>query len=89
MLDFEEQFYNEKIKVIVGVDEAGRGPLCGPVVAAACILPRTYINEKINDSKKLSENENNTGITIKIREPKTAGSIKIKAVSLSFLFTFD
>ena len=55
MLDFEEQFYNEKIKVIVGVDEAGRGPLCGPVVAAACILPRTYINEKINDSKKLSE----------------------------------
>ena len=55
MLDFEEQFYNEKIKVIVGVDEAGRGPLCGPVVAAACILPRAYINEKINDSKKLSE----------------------------------
>ena len=55
MLDFEEQFYNEKIKVIVGVDEAGRGPLCGPIVAAACILPRTYINEKINDSKKLSE----------------------------------
>lgn len=55
MLDFEEQFYNEKIKVIVGVDEAGRGPLCGPVVAAACILPHTYINEKINDSKKLSE----------------------------------
>ena len=55
MLDFEEQFYNEKIKVIVGVDEAGRGPLCGPVVAAACILPRTYKNEKINDSKKLSE----------------------------------
>ena len=55
MLDFEEQFYNEKIKVIVGVDEAGRGPLCGPVVAAACILPRTYINERINDSKKLSE----------------------------------
>ena len=55
MLDFEEQFYNEKIKVIVGVDEAGRGPICGPVVAAACILPHTYINEKINDSKKLSE----------------------------------
>lgn len=55
MLDFEEQFYNEKIKVIVGVDEAGRGPLCGPVVAAACILSYTYINEKINDSKKLSE----------------------------------
>jgi Ribonuclease HII len=54
MLDFEEQYYNENIKIIVGVDEAGRGPLCGPVVAGACILPRNYHNEDINDSKKLS-----------------------------------
>jgi len=54
-LDFQEQFYSKKIKVIVGVDEAGRGPLAGPVVAAACILPRTYINKEINDSKQLSE----------------------------------
>ena len=54
-LDFQEQFYSKKIKVIVGVDEAGRGPLAGPVVAAACILSRTYINKEINDSKQLSE----------------------------------
>lgn len=54
-LDFQEQFYSNKIKVIVGVDEAGRGPLAGPVVAAACILSRTYINKEINDSKQLSE----------------------------------
>jgi ribonuclease HII len=54
-LDFQEQFYSKKVKVIVGVDEAGRGPLAGPVVAAACILPRTYINKEINDSKQLSE----------------------------------
>ena len=54
-LDFQEQFYSEKIKVIVGVDEAGRGPLAGPVVAAACILSRAYNNKKINDSKQHSE----------------------------------
>ena len=55
MLDLEKEYYSEKVKVIVGVDEAGRGPLCGPVVAAACILPKGYHNEHINDSKKLSE----------------------------------
>ena len=54
-LDFQEQFYSNKVKVIGGVDEAGRGPLAGPVVAAACILARTYINKEINDSKQLSE----------------------------------
>ena len=54
-LDFQEQFYSKKIKVIVGVDEAGRGPLAGPVVAAACILTRAYINKEINDSKQLTE----------------------------------
>ena len=54
-LDYQEQFYSKKIKLIVGVDEAGRGPLAGPVVAAACILPRAYINKEINDSKQLSE----------------------------------
>lgn len=53
-LDFQEQFYSNKVKLIVGVDEAGRGPLAGPVVAAACILPRAYINKDINDSKQLS-----------------------------------
>ena len=55
MLDYQEQFYNEEIKLIVGVDEAGRGPLAGPVVASAVILPRAYINNEINDSKQLSE----------------------------------
>ena len=55
MLDLEKEYYSEKVKVIVGVDEAGRGHLCGPVVAAACILPKGYHNEHINDSKKLTE----------------------------------
>lgn len=54
-LDFQNQFYSKKVNLIVGVDEAGRGPLAGPVVAAAVILPRAYFNIEINDSKQLSE----------------------------------
>lgn len=57
MLDytFENQFKNESVKMICGVDEAGRGPLAGPVVAAACILPDGLVIDGLNDSKKLSE----------------------------------
>jgi len=54
-LDYQNQFYSDKVNLIVGVDEAGRGPLAGPVVAAAVILPRAYNNKDINDSKQLSE----------------------------------
>ena len=54
-LDYQDQFYPKKVKLIVGVDEAGRGPLAGPVVAAACIFSRAYKNKEINDSKQLSE----------------------------------
>ncbi|MBQ7173709.1 MAG: ribonuclease HII [Clostridia bacterium] len=56
MLDdsLEQSFHQKGYRVICGVDEAGRGPLCGPVYAAACILPEGYIPEGLNDSKKLS-----------------------------------
>lgn len=53
--DFEEKHYNEGYTAICGCDEAGRGPLCGPVVAAAVILPRGLVIEGLNDSKKLTE----------------------------------
>ena len=42
-------------KLVMGIDEAGRGPLCGPLVVGACVLPVDYSNDEINDSKKLSE----------------------------------
>ncbi len=53
--EYEEKHYAEGYTAICGCDEAGRGPLCGPVVAAAGILPRGEIIEGLNDSKKLSE----------------------------------
>ena len=54
MLKYERQFYSEEVTAIVGIDEAGRGPLAGPVVAAAVILPQGYENEGINDSKQVT-----------------------------------
>ena len=59
MLNEEEKYYELGFKFIVGCDEAGRGPLCGPVVAAACILPISFNDELINDSKKLTEKKRN------------------------------
>ncbi len=53
--DYENEKYNEGYQYVCGCDEAGRGPLCGPVVASAVILPRGLIIEGLNDSKKLSE----------------------------------
>ena len=57
MLEFEleKECHKNGFFSVCGVDEAGRGPLCGPVVAAACILPLDCEIEGLNDSKKLTE----------------------------------
>ena len=57
MLDYEyeSRLLTEDIRRICGVDEAGRGPLAGPVFAAACILPEGFVLEGLDDSKKLTE----------------------------------
>lgn len=51
---FERQAYEEGFRLVAGVDEAGRGPLAGPVVAAAVVLPPDFKNPEIQDSKKLT-----------------------------------
>jgi ribonuclease HII len=55
MKEYENELYKTGIKYIGGVDEVGRGPLVGPVVTACVILPKDYYDERINDSKKISE----------------------------------
>jgi len=57
MLEYEKNLYLKGYKFIAGCDEAGRGPLCGPVVASAVILPQNYALEGLNDSKKLTEKQ--------------------------------
>ena len=55
MLEYENELYDKGYKLICGIDEVGRGPLLGPVVTSAVILPVGYYNPEIKDSKKLSE----------------------------------
>ena len=54
MLDLERQYYYDVVLAIAGVDEAGLGPLAGPVCAAAVVFPLDYRNPLIDDSKKLT-----------------------------------
>ena len=53
--EYERECYSKGFSYIAGIDEAGRGPLAGPVVAAAVILPKDCLIEGVNDSKKISE----------------------------------
>lgn len=55
MYEFEEDLYSKGYKFVAGTDEAGRGPLVGPVVAGCVVFPVGYKNDMINDSKKLTE----------------------------------
>ena len=54
MLSYERQYYDEGAKLIAGVDEAGRGPLAGPLVIAAVIMPQEFFISGLNDSKQIS-----------------------------------
>ncbi|MBE6818117.1 MAG: ribonuclease HII [Ruminococcaceae bacterium] len=54
-LAYEEEALAEGFEVVCGIDEAGRGPLAGPVCAACVVLPKGMVLEGVNDSKKLSE----------------------------------
>ena len=56
-LFFEKNLVESGYKYVAGVDEAGRGPLAGPVVAAAVILPEEFSSKQLNDSKKLSSSK--------------------------------
>lgn len=87
MMNYEKELYEKGIEYIAGIDEAGRGPLCGPVVSAAVILKKGDYIEGVNDSKKLSEkkreklfdeiNERAVAIGIGIVDEKTIDEINI------------
>jgi len=54
LTEYEQAFWNSN-RLVVGIDEAGRGPLAGPLVVAGVVFPVGYFHEEINDSKKLTE----------------------------------
>ena len=59
LYEYENELYNKGINYIGGVDEVGRGPLIGPVVASCVVLPKDFVLEGLTDSKKLSEKKRN------------------------------
>lgn len=78
-LEFENAAFEHGYKSICGVDEAGRGPLAGPVCAAAVILPQGMILDGVNDSKKLTEKKREKLFDV-IRESAVAYNIAFATV---------
>jgi len=91
-LKYERKLYKEGINLIAGVDEAGRGPLVGPVVAACVILPKGLTIKGLNDSKKLTAkkreeyyqiiNKKALGIGISVVSAKKIDEINIYQASI-------
>ena len=73
LLSYEKKLYQSGYSLICGTDEAGRGPLAGPVVAAAVILPKNYILDGLNDSKQLSEKKREKYYPIIIKDAISYG----------------
>lgn len=78
-LSFDAQFRKDGYRLIAGTDEAGRGPLAGPVVAAACILPPDFLPQDLDDSKKLSEKKRE-GLAEIIKEHAVSWSVAYSEV---------
>lgn len=78
-LEFEKEALAKGYKSVCGVDEAGRGPLAGPVCAATVILPEGVIIDGVNDSKKLSEKKRESLFDV-IREQALSYSIAYATV---------
>jgi len=81
MKNFDNNYLNKKIQLIAGVDEAGRGPLAGPVVAAAVIFSPDVVIKGINDSKVLSEKRRDD-LFEKIIKKSKAHSVSIVPVEI-------
>lgn len=87
LFEFDNRFFNEGVRILCGVDEAGRGPLAGPVVAAAVVFDRDIVIQGVNDSKQLTPEKRETlfetiqscalGIGIGIVEPDVIDRVNI------------
>ena len=79
MYEYEDSLNNEGYNYIGGCDEAGRGPLVGPVVCACVVFPKGYRNDLINDSKKLTEKKREALYDVIINDALSYGIAIISA----------
>lgn len=86
LLQYEKQEYEAGAEYVAGVDEAGRGPLAGPLVVAAVILPQDVFISGLNDSKQLSAKKREQLYTEIV---KTAAAISVNIVSVSNIDTLN
>ena len=89
LLKYEKKLYKENISLIAGVDEVGRGPLVGPVVAAAVILPKNYKLEGLNDSKKLSEKKREKLFPIIMKDAIAVGIGEVSAEEIDKINIYE
>ena len=89
MYEYEENLYKEGYNFIAGTDEAGRGPLVGPVVAGCVVFPKGYKNDLINDSKKLTEKKREQLYDIIIKDAVTYGIGIVSAKEIDELNIYE
>ena len=81
-LRYEKKAYSNGAHIVAGIDEAGRGPLAGPVVAAAAILPREFRHKTLNDSKQLSEKQREEIYAELVAHPGVCWAIGLSSVEI-------
>lgn len=89
MLRKEKEYYSSSTRLIVGVDEAGRGPLAGPVYAAAVVFDPSFCNEEINDSKKLSHKKREELFDIIVKNALGYGIASVSAMDIDRLNIYE
>ncbi len=81
-LRYEKKAYQGGANIVAGIDEAGRGPLAGPVVAAAAVLPREFRHKTLNDSKQLSEKQREEIYAELTANPAISWAVGISSVEI-------
>ena len=89
LLKYEKELYKKNITLIAGVDEVGRGPLVGPVVAAAVILPKNYKLEGLDDSKKLTEKKREKLYPIIMKDAIAVGIGEVSAKEIDEINIYE
>ena len=82
-LELEKQLHDDGHIHVAGIDEAGRGPLAGPVVAGAVILPKDFDCPGLNDSKKLSAKKRDTLYEVIVNHPVTLSRRRLLEASVA------
>lgn len=89
LYSYERELYKNGVNLIAGIDEVGRGPLIGPVVAACVILPKDFELEGLTDSKKLSEKKRNKFNDIILKEAVAVGIGQVEADEIDKLNIYE